>query len=94
MSDAHMNNEDVKTSIDVILSSLHVIAGIARSNGNRAIQEILMTAEVGIARVNAIFPPSKGAIEESGLCDYFREKDCLSGCPLVACHEAGSCQKP
>lgn len=48
--------EDVRNAVAVIRSTLDVIVAIASSNGDRAVEEILMAAEVGIARVKAIFP--------------------------------------
>lgn len=87
------SQQSVLDAINELRCSLSTIAGMARSNGHNALKEIAMTAEVGIARLDLIlsYEPQP---EDGSPCEYFRARDCLAGCPLVACQEAGSCQKP
>lgn len=71
--------------------ALSTIAGLAESNGHRAVQEIAMTARAGLARIKLIYPQEVEPKENGSPCEYFIAKDCLDGCHRTECQEAGTC---
>lgn len=93
MSKSSDASNAVIDAVGSLRCTLGTILGMAESNSYNAVSEIAHTARAGIARLNLILPSDPAQKENGVPCDYFRAQDCLAGCPLVACQEAGSCQK-
>lgn len=81
-------------AVDSLRSTLSTILGLAESNSHNAASEIAFTVRAGLARLDLILPAVQTPKETSEPCEYFRAKDCLAGCQLAKCKEAGACQTP